>query len=405
MCRSVYPTGGRRSISCTATRAKSRSRAAVIGYGVSLDTRTTPAGNQSLTATRRVHNVEGWRCYDHGHERDFAVLAGWCPGAATAQLAADARDTYPGRRSVAARLAVRRGLGRRLAVHRVSPARVDRACLVAGIAPVDRPRRHDVGRAAGGSKRSPPRSRNPSARTSASWCAIRPPIRPECAPRAGLLPMPGPHRRYAAHTSDISYGPGGRDNLLDIWRRHDLVPGRRAPVLIQVPGGAWALNGKRPQAYTLMSRMVELGWICVSIDYSKSPRCTFPAHIIDVKRAIAWVRENIADYGGDPDFIAITGGSAGGHLASLAALTPNDPTFQPGFERRRHHGASGGAVLRRLRLHRLREHARTDDAVPRAVRDASARYADEPERFRAASPISYVHARRAAVLRAARREG
>ena len=153
-----------------------------------------------------------------------------------------------------------------------------------------------------------------------------------CAPRGRLLSRPGPHRRYAAQTSDISYGPSPRDHLLDIWRRDDLAPGCRAPVLIQVPGGAWALNGRRPQGYTLMSRMVQLGWICVSIDYSKSPRATFPAHIIDVKRAIAWVRENIADYGGDPDFIAITGGSAGGHLASLAALTPNDPTFQPGFE-------------------------------------------------------------------------
>ena len=71
------------------------------------------------------------------------------------------------------------------------------------------------------------------------------------APRGNLLPMAGPHRRYAAHTSDISYGPGGTEHLLDIWRRHDLAPGRRAPVLIQVPGGAWALNGKRPQAYTL----------------------------------------------------------------------------------------------------------------------------------------------------------
>ncbi len=157
-------------------------------------------------------------------------------------------------------------------------------------------------------------------------------VQSACAPRSGLLRRPGPHHRYAGQTSDISYGPGGRNHLLDIWRRHDLAPGCRAPVLIQVPGGAWAVNGKRGQAYTLMSRMVQLGWICVSIDYSRSPRCTFPAHLVDVKRAIAWVRENIADYGGDPDFIAITGGSAGAHLASLAALTPNDPAFQPGFE-------------------------------------------------------------------------
>ena len=57
-----------------------------------------------------------------------------------------------------------------------------------------------------------------------------------------------------------------------------------------------------------------------------------PAQIIDVKQAIAWIRENIAAYGGDPDYIAITGGSAGGHLSALAALTPNDPAWQPGFE-------------------------------------------------------------------------
>lgn len=212
----------------------------------------------------------------------------------------------------------------------------------------------------------------------------------ECAPRGGWLHKPGPHRRYAAQTSDISYGPGGRDNLLDIWRRHDMAPGRRAPVLIQVPGGAWAVNGKRGQAYTQMSRMVELGWICVSIDYSKSPRSTFPAHLIDVKRAIAWVRENIADYGGDPDFIAITGGSAGGHLASLAALTPNDPQFQPGFEDADttvqaavpYYGVydfTNAETMHELMLPFL------EQFVMRA------RYAETPERFEAASPISYVH--------------
>ena len=51
-----------------------------------------------------------------------------------------------------------------------------------------------------------------------------------------------------------------------------------------------------------------------------------------MKKALAWTKANIADHGGDPDFVVITGGSAGGHLASLAALTPHVAEFQPGFE-------------------------------------------------------------------------
>ena len=148
----------------------------------------------------------------------------------------------------------------------------------------------------------------------------------------GLVEAMRHRKRYAATTTNIPYGPGGRSNLLDVWRRPDLPAGRPAPVLIQVPGGGWSVNDKRGQAYPLMTRMVELGWICVPINYSRSPRNAWPAHIVDVKRAIAWVRANIADFGGDPDFIAVTGGSAGGHLSSLAALTAGDDSLQPGFE-------------------------------------------------------------------------
>jgi len=54
--------------------------------------------------------------------------------------------------------------------------------------------------------------------------------------------------------------------------------------------------------------------VCVPITYRLSPRAPFPDHIIDVKRAIAWVKEHIAEYGGDPGFVVLTGGSAGGHL-------------------------------------------------------------------------------------------
>lgn len=151
------------------------------------------------------------------------------------------------------------------------------------------------------------------------------------ATKPGLVRMLTIYRDYA-RDSDISYGEYGRKNLLDIWRRHDLPADGRAPVLLQVPGGAWMVGSKRGQAHPLMSHLAEAGWICVSINYRLSPRSTWPDHIVDVKRAITWVKEHIADYGGDPDFIAITGGSAGGHLCALAALTPNHTEFQPGFE-------------------------------------------------------------------------
>jgi acetyl esterase/lipase len=139
-------------------------------------------------------------------------------------------------------------------------------------------------------------------------------------------------RRFVEKSNIVSYGPHGRANLADIWRRRDLPRDGKAPVLVQVPGGAWMIGWRRPQAYPLMSHLVSRGWICVSLNYRVSPLHTWPDHIVDVKRALAWVKENIADYGGDPNFVAITGGSAGGHLSALAALTPNDPKFQPGFE-------------------------------------------------------------------------
>jgi acetyl esterase/lipase len=159
----------------------------------------------------------------------------------------------------------------------------------------------------------------------------RRPKGPGIAKAPGVLRMLRIYRDYA-HDSNISYGQYGSANHLDIWRRPDLDRTGRAPVLLQIPGGAWTTGNKRGQAHPLMSHLAELGWICVAINYRHSPRNTWPDHIVDVKRALAWVKEHIAEYGGDPEFVAITGGSAGGHLSSLAALTPNDPQFQPGFE-------------------------------------------------------------------------
>jgi acetyl esterase/lipase len=127
------------------------------------------------------------------------------------------------------------------------------------------------------------------------------------------------------------WGDGNYRHKLDILNRRSVIP-EKAPVLIYVHGGAWVIGDKREQGIPLMHELVQRGWVCVSINYRLSPRATWPAHIVDCKRAVAWVRTHIAEYGGDPGFIAISGGSAGGHLSALLALTPGRAEWQPGFE-------------------------------------------------------------------------
>lgn len=128
---------------------------------------------------------------------------------------------------------------------------------------------------------------------------------------------------------DLAYGDDRRHRL-DVYRRRDAGAG--CPVLLQIHGGAWVVGDKRQQGQPLLHHLAERGWVGVAPNYRRSPRATFPDHLVDVKRALAWVREHGAEYGADPGFVAVTGGSAGGHLAALLALTPNDPAYQPGFD-------------------------------------------------------------------------
>ncbi|MGP8060037.1 MAG: alpha/beta hydrolase fold domain-containing protein [Acidimicrobiales bacterium] len=140
--------------------------------------------------------------------------------------------------------------------------------------------------------------------------------------------------RSTVVTKDVDYwGDGIRRHRLDIIARKDLDRGlRAAPVMIYIHGGAWVIGDKREQGKPMLYELVARGWVCVAINYRLSPKATWPEHIVDCKRAIAWVREHIAEYGGDPSFIALSGGSAGGHLSALAALSAGDATWQPGFE-------------------------------------------------------------------------
>ena len=192
------------------------------------------------------------------------------------------------------------------------------------------------------------------------------------------------------YVRNISYTTAGKRGLLDIYL--PVKQGTRCPVLLQVHGGAWMMGHKSEQAQPLLHRMVEMGWVGVSINYRLAPRDAYPAQIIDVKKAIAWVKQNIAEHGGDPDFIVVTGGSAGGHLSLLAGLTPGHADWQEGFE-----GADTAVqgvlamypVVDLTNRHGIRQQDRMDSFITRRIvqqtRDAV------PHVFEDGSPSAWIH--------------
>jgi acetyl esterase/lipase len=144
-----------------------------------------------------------------------------------------------------------------------------------------------------------------------------------------LFPFLMTRRRGVTRVRDIAYGD---DPLmrLDVYKPSE--PGGLRPGIMEVHGGAWMIGSKREQGIPLLNHLAANGWVGINVDYRLSPRVKFPDHLLDLKRAIRWYREHAAEHGADPAFLCVTGGSAGGHLAALVALTANVPEYQPGFE-------------------------------------------------------------------------
>jgi acetyl esterase/lipase len=150
------------------------------------------------------------------------------------------------------------------------------------------------------------------------------------ADAAGLVAPLAVRRRGVERVADIAYGDAGRWNTLDLYRPRSRPSGR--PVLLYLHGGGFRSGRKSREARLLLHRLAARGWVCASANYRLSPAARFPDHLVDVKRAIAWMREHGGGYGADASTLVVAGSSAGANLAATAALTPADPRFQPGFE-------------------------------------------------------------------------
>lgn len=130
--------------------------------------------------------------------------------------------------------------------------------------------------------------------------------------------------------ANIAYGGSGRKTQLDLYRRRTRPSG--GPILIHLHGGNFRTGRKSFEARALLHRLASRGWICISANYRLQPSASFPDYLVDVKNVIRWARAHAHEHGADPTHVIVAGSSAGAHLAITAALTENDPAFQPGFE-------------------------------------------------------------------------
>ena len=148
-----------------------------------------------------------------------------------------------------------------------------------------------------------------------------------------IFPILMRYRKGVTHRRNITFAEYGKKKVrLDVYKSADAKPGDRRPGVLQIHGGGWVLGDKREQGVPLLNHLAVNGWVGVNANYRLSPRAKFPDHLVDLKKAIAWYREHADEHGADPNFLCVTGGSAGGHLAALVGLTANDPDYQPGFE-------------------------------------------------------------------------
>ena len=118
---------------------------------------------------------------------------------------------------------------------------------------------------------------------------------------------------------DLAYGAAPRQKL-DIYAPRGGAANR--PVLVFFYGGNWDSGDRQDYAFAGRA-FAELGYVAVLPDYTHTHERPYPAFMADGGAALAWVRTNIAGYGGDPARIVVAGHSAGAYIAVTLALDPH----------------------------------------------------------------------------------
>jgi acetyl esterase/lipase len=170
--------------------------------------------------------------------------------------------------------------------------------------------------------------------------------------------------------TDIRYGSEDpAHQVLDLY----LPPGRRrAPVVLWIHGGGWR-TGTRKEVAPVVS-LVSSGYALASIDYRLTPEARFPAPLDDCRAAVRWLHAHAGDYRLDSARVAAVGSSAGGHLAALLGVIPDQGGPGPSSRVQAVVDFFGAVDLADSHLPRLdvdRLIGGTPAALPAAFREAS----------------------------------
>ena len=125
--------------------------------------------------------------------------------------------------------------------------------------------------------------------------------------------------RVGIETVDVGHA-GDRVLLADLYR----PPAANGAGVLLVHGGAW-IQGDRTQLRGYGILLGRLGYTCLACEYRLAPKAKWPAQIDDVNTALAYLHAHASELGIDPAKIAVSGNSAGGHLALMAAARQASP--------------------------------------------------------------------------------
>lgn len=119
-----------------------------------------------------------------------------------------------------------------------------------------------------------------------------------------------------------------RELLCDIWQPPEGVT-RSGLAFVYLHGGAWYIGEKDFGTRPFFKQLTAQGHVVMDVAYRLNPEVDIYGMVGDVKRAVAWMKEHDGRYNIDPNRIVLGGSSAGGHLALLAAYTPENPHLNP----------------------------------------------------------------------------